>query len=112
MHADLAYQSCRCMMHAFSLVIGSILGHPWAKDLVSKAQQIVTYFRSSHRPLALLHQEAKAMGITTGPVSANTTRFTSVHACLDSLRKLEDPLKVVVKKHAEVIAKPEVDFHC
>lgn len=36
-------------MHAFSLLIGSVLGHSWAQTMVSKAQRLVTYFRASHQ---------------------------------------------------------------
>lgn len=43
-------------MHAFSLLIGSVLGHSWAQTMVSKAQRLVTYFRASHQPLAALQQ--------------------------------------------------------
>jgi hypothetical protein len=35
------------MMHGFSLVLGSVLAHEWARELVSKAQQLVTYFNAS-----------------------------------------------------------------
>lgn len=35
----------RCFMHAFSLLIGSILGHVWAVNVIKKAQRIVTYVR-------------------------------------------------------------------
>ena len=50
---------------------------------MSKAQRVVSYFRASHRPLALLLKEASHLNINATPVTSNTTRFTSVHLCLD-----------------------------
>lgn len=51
-------------MHSFSLVVGSILGHHWAKDIIKRAQQLVTYFNASTRANSLLMESAKNMGIS------------------------------------------------
>ena len=95
-------------MHAFSLLIGSILGHSWSLGVVSKAQRVVSYFRASHRPLALLLKEASHLNINATPVTSNTTRFTSVHLCLDSVRKLEAAFNAVLEKERAAIANSEV----
>lgn len=87
----------RCFMHAFSLVIGSILGHAHAKDIVSKASRIVTFFRASHRPGEALQSVAKQLGIKSCLQRANATRFTSVFSCLSSVHNLEQPLRSVVE---------------
>jgi hypothetical protein len=73
------------MMHAFSLVVGSLLGHPWARSIVKQAQQIVTFFRASHLPNAELEKAARLLNITTGLVTSNKTRFNSVYNCMKSL---------------------------
>jgi hypothetical protein len=75
-------------MHAFALVMTSIMAYPAAKKLVAEAQRIVTYFRASHRPLAKLTQLATAAKIKTTLVTSNKTRLTSVYLCLESVRKL------------------------
>ena len=47
-------------MHAFSLTVGSLLGHPWAKELVKRAQRLVTYFQASTRAYTQLLASANA----------------------------------------------------
>jgi hypothetical protein len=78
---------CRCSMHGFSLVLKSVLAHPWAKDLLMRAQQVVTYFRASHAPLAALRAAAEELGITQGLQSSNTTRMTSGYGCTSSVQR-------------------------
>jgi hypothetical protein len=73
-------------MHGFSLVLKSVLAHPWAKDLLLRSQQVVTYFRASHAPLAALRAAAKELGITKGLQSSNTTRMTSSYSCTSSVQ--------------------------
>jgi hypothetical protein len=73
------------MMHAFSLVVGTVCSHPWARDIIHKAQTIVTYFRASHRPLAQLELAAKEAKITTSLVTSTKTRFNSVYLCMKSV---------------------------
>lgn len=99
----------RCYMHAFALVIGSLLGHAWPRQVVSQCQQLVTYFRASHQPLALLREAAKALGIKGGGLqTANKTRFTSVEACITSVQRNEAALRAVVQNHPDAISKAEV----
>ncbi|DBA91141.1 TPA: hypothetical protein ACH3X1_016099 [Trebouxia sp. C0004] len=66
------------------------MGHPYAGSIVSKAQSLVTFFRASHKPLALLKEYAKARGINCMLVTSNKTRFTSVHAMFESVLRLKD----------------------
>eukprot|EP00898_Chlorokybus_atmophyticus_P007964 jgi/Chlat1/8169/Chrsp76S07652 len=80
-----------------------------------KCPIIVTYFRTSHRPLALLKNAAKAHGINTTLYSSNKTRFTSVHRChtshvgsacrrcLESVQHLEGPLRLVHRQHRDAM---------
>jgi hypothetical protein len=74
-------------MHGFSLVLKSVLVYPWAKDLLLRAQQVVTYFRASHAPLAALRAAAQELKITKGLQSSNTTRMTSSYACTSSVQQ-------------------------
>lgn len=87
----------RCFMHGFSLCIGSILGHPDAVKIVSQAQRIVTYFNASHIPHSQLKATAKAQGINTGLKTSNSTRFTSVINCCESVAANKDPLRTLVR---------------
>ena len=96
------------MMHSFSLVVGSILGHPWAKDLIKKGQRIVTFFHASYRSNSLLMEVAKNMGISGMLQTSNTTRFTSVHLMLQSVLKMDGPLHAVLNLHRDEIQQPEV----
>lgn len=101
-------QQYPCMMHGFSLLIGSLLGHPWAADRVSSCQPIVSYFRSSTQCYALLLAEARLLNIQSSLVSSNITRFTSVHQCLESVVKLEKAFSNFLTKHPSMIRNPEV----
>ena len=80
------------------------MGHSYAVALVKHAQEVVTFFRASHKPLALLREIAVTMGIKRMLVSSNKTRFTSVHAMLESLVRLELALKQVGDKHASILS--------
>lgn len=40
----------RCVMHAFGNFLEAIAKHSSAKEVIKKAQEIVTYFRASHIP--------------------------------------------------------------
>lgn len=90
-------------MHSFSLVVGSLLGHPWAKDIIKRAQRVVTYFNASTRAHSLLMEAAMGLGISGQLQTSNTTRFTSVHIMLQSVMKMQDPLRAVLNRHPEQI---------
>lgn len=76
----------RCYMHAFALLLGSIMSHTWATDLLSKAQKVVTYFRASHKPMALFREaQAKLPGQDQALASSNTTRLTSAQLAESSV---------------------------
>ena len=86
-----------CFMHAFSLLIGSILGHEHARQLVAQASKLVTYFRSSHRPLEFLTNSARQMGIKSSLQKPNATRFTSTFSLLNSVKLYEQPMTNLVQ---------------
>lgn len=96
------------MMHAFSLTIGSILGHFFARSLIRSAQQVVTYFRSSNLALAALAKEAANLRINAKPITSNTTRFTSVHESLVSILKMEQAYKAVLATSVDRVTNQEV----
>lgn len=89
-------------MHGFSLVLKSVLTYPWAKDLLLRAQQVVTYFRASHAPLAALRAAAQELKITQGLQSSNTTRMTSSYACTSSVQQ-NAPAFVRMKSDSDVV---------
>lgn len=72
-------------MHCFSTCMGPVMGHKFATSIVSRAQSLVTFFRASHKSLALLKEHAAGRGIKRMLVTLNKTRFTSVHAMLESV---------------------------
>lgn len=76
-------------MHAFNTCMGSLMGHAWAKKIVKRSQKVVTSIRASHLPMHELSKIAKRMGITRMLITSNKTRFTSVHAMMESLVRLE-----------------------
>lgn len=91
----------RCYMHAFALLLGSVVSHSWASGRVTKAQKIVTYFNASHKPLALFREAlAEQPGSSkAGLVTSNTTRLTSTQLCASSVLKNQGTF-------ASMLAKP------
>lgn len=89
-------------MHGFGLVIGSILGHKWARAVVKQAQRLVTFFRASHKAIKFLRLAAIARKITKLLRTANATRFTSVANMLDSVLGLEQALLAVASEHPDI----------
>jgi hypothetical protein len=86
------------MMHAFALVMGSMMAHPWVKGVLTNVQRIVTFFKASPRMMALLVQNAVNFQTTVRRfATANKTRFTSVEVSLSSVLALKDPLKSLVR---------------
>jgi len=86
-------------MHAFALVMAAVLAHPHFRSRVAEAQRIVTYFRASHQPLAMLNDAIRSQGINGGGLqSSNKTRFTSVHLMLASINRVEGPLRSVLSQ--------------
>ena len=67
-------------------------------------QSVVTFFRASHKPLALLKEPAASRGIKRMLVTSNKTRFTSVHAMLESVLRLKDSLLWMVKDHKGLLS--------
>ncbi|DBA84465.1 TPA: hypothetical protein ACH3X1_016789 [Trebouxia sp. C0004] len=94
----------RCMMHAFSTTMASVMGHKYATTLITCAQRIVTFFRASHQPLALLKKLAANMGIKRMLITSNKTRFTSVHASLESVVRLQNVLQEIAQQHAALLS--------
>lgn len=94
----------RCAMHAFGSTMGSYISHPFFKDFITEAQQIVTFFRASHKPLALLlsygfeNMDSKNKSLKT----SNHTRITSVYICLKSILDFENSFQRVVSNHSDV----------
>ena len=97
--------TCRCMMHAFSTTTASVMGHTYASGLITQAQMIVTFFRASHQPLALLKKHAHSMGIMRMLITPNKSRFTSVHASLESVVELQGVLQEIARQHACLLSK-------
>lgn len=95
-------------MHAFALLLGTILAHPWAASVVARAQKIVTYFKASHKPQALLRKAAKEADVKIGLRTSNKTRFTSVEMMLTSVKANERALKTVLRSNASAIASEPV----
>lgn len=98
----------RCMMHCFNTCMAAILGHSFPEQLIKRAQSVVTYFRASHKPLAELKKAAKTMGITRLLVTSNQTRFTSVHAMLESVVRVKPALDAVVAQFPQLVTSKAV----
>jgi hypothetical protein len=73
-------------MHAFALLLADMMTHDWAKQLLVKAQKIVSYINASHKPLAKFREAlAQQPGEKVGLQSSNSTRLTSARLCESSV---------------------------
>jgi hypothetical protein len=90
-------------MHGFNLVLGSIMAFPWAKDLVVRSQQVVTYFKASHQALAVLRAAAAKVPVQRELHSSNTTRMTSSHECTSSVQA-NHPAFVILMRSEDAAA--------
>jgi hypothetical protein len=93
----LQFSEHRCAMHGFNLVLGSIMAFPWAKDLVVRSQQVVTYFRASHQAMAVLRAAAAKVNVRRELHSSNTTRMTSSNECTSSVQANSPAFTVVLQ---------------
>ena len=97
-------------MHAFSTTMASVMGHKHATGLITRAQKLVTFFRASHQPLALLKKLAGNMGIKRMLITSNKTRFTSVHASLESVVRLQSALQEIARQQASLLSKEALNI--
>lgn len=101
MHPNVACVSCRCHMHAFALVMKSLLAHMHTKELTSKAQRIVTLYGSSTSIRDELKREALKDGVTKFLESSNKTRFTSVYAMAKSVLRFRSTFRrLILEAHS------------
>eukprot|EP00884_Botryococcus_braunii_P011880 jgi/Botrbrau1/20693/Bobra.0058s0023.1 len=83
----------RCVAQAFSLAIGSMLGHPWARQMVVAAQRLVVTILSNPSTYQLFSASAKANGLSGRLSPCNRLQFPSVHACLCSMLEHEGVIR-------------------
>jgi hypothetical protein len=102
---------CRCMMHGFGLVLGSVVSHAWAKEVLVSAQGLVTFFRSSHKPLGLFRETLNSLPVPEGSkkkkrglVTSNQTRMTSQQMCLQSIVDNEVTFRTLLQNHPDVLS--------
>jgi hypothetical protein len=87
----------RCVTHHINLISTDICKTTFAKDVISKCQKIVKYFKQSHQAGEELYSkitnEIKGSGLKTYVI----TRWITVWDCTDSILRLEQILKNVRK---------------
>ena len=90
--------SIRCIAHHVNLISTDICKTTFAKEVISKCQKIVKYFKQSHQAEEELCEkitnEIKGGGLKTYVV----TRWTTAWNCTDSILRLEQILKNVRKE--------------
>lgn len=86
-------------MHAFALMICSMLGYPWARALVGTAQQLAIHFTTDKVAVDILAVEAAKLSLTVHLSPCNLSQVQSVHACLESLLRLQTPIKQALLKY-------------
>ncbi|DBA77178.1 TPA: hypothetical protein ACH3X1_009752 [Trebouxia sp. C0004] len=90
--------------------MASVMGHKYATGLITRAQKLVTFFRASRQPLALLKKLAGNMGIKRMLITSNKTRFTSVHASLESVVRLQSALQEIARQQASLLSKEALNI--
>lgn len=96
----------RCHLHGFSLLVGSIMGHPWAAQQVIKAQRLVTFFQSSLSLKKLLKVAAVDASIRTVLPRRTETRFDSVIEMLECVSELKVAFFGVAHTNPKALLRP------
>lgn len=107
---------CRCMMHGYALVMGSVFGHPWARNILKLCQSLVSAIKSSHKLTKWLRVEFNLLRGNdvqykhlTWLVQAATTRFSSMYNCMYSVCAMEVAFKNMVTNHRTELDKKGTD---
>lgn len=85
-----------------------MLGFPWAKALVGTAQQLALHFSTDKVAVDILAAEAAKLGLTVHLSPCNLSQVQSVHACLQSLLRLQAPIKQALLEYPVTIGYFEV----
>lgn len=95
-------------MHAFALMVCSMLGHPWARALIGTAQQLAVRFTTDKVAVDTLAVEAAKLSLTVHLSPCNLSQLQSVHTCLESLLRLQTPIKQALLKYPVAMGSSEV----
>lgn len=88
----------RCVAHHVNLISTDICKTEFAKDVISKCQKIVKYFKQSHQAGEELRNEIVNEMIKGGGLKNYVvTRWTTAWDCTNSILRLEQVLKNVRK---------------
>ena len=85
-----------------------MLGFPWAKALVGTAQQMALYFSTDKAALDSLAAEARQLGLPVHLSHCNLSQVQSVHACLQSLLKLQMAIRQALSQYPDVFSHLQV----
>lgn len=86
----------------------SVMAHPWAADVVTSAQKVVTYVRAAPEVNGHLQQAAKALGINRGLQTSNQTRMTSVEMCVSSVVAMESAFRSLLQSNPGLVKSKQV----
>lgn len=87
--------SIRCIAHHVNLISTDICKTIFAKDIISKCQKIVKYFKQSHQAGEELREKITNEIKGGGLKSYVKTRWTTAWDCTNSILRLEQILKNV-----------------
>ncbi|PKC56213.1 hypothetical protein RhiirA1_474320 [Rhizophagus irregularis] len=98
----------RCIAHHVNLISTDICKTTFAKDIISKCQKIVKYFKQSHQAGEELRSKVLNEIVGGGLKSYVVTRWTTAWDCTNSILRLEQILKNVRRRIYYIIM---VKFH-
>lgn len=78
-----------------------MLGFPWAKALVGTAQQMALYLSTDKAALDSLTAEARQLGVSVHLSPCNLSQVQLVHACLQSLLRLQTAIRQALSKYPD-----------
>ena len=88
--------SIRCMAHYLNLITTDIIKLEFAKNTIKKCQSIITFFKTSYRANAGLHEDIiQSLTKGGGLKTSVKTRWSTAWDCCDSIIRLESNLKHV-----------------
>ncbi|CAB4421318.1 unnamed protein product [Rhizophagus irregularis] len=94
----------RCIAHHVNLISTDICKTTFAKDIISKCQKIVKYFKQSHQAGEELRSKVLNEIVGGGLKSYVVTRWTTVWDCTNSILRLEQILKNILDESPEKLS--------
>ncbi|KAF0503044.1 zinc finger bed domain-containing protein 1-like [Gigaspora margarita] len=100
-----------CIPHAINLISKDICNIPFANQILTKCNTLVTYFKKSHQAGAALKEEIRKFNIIGGGLKQwVNTRWHTVYECVNSIIRLKEPLENLRYNSPEILSQAVISI--